>query len=93
LGVNEKDPELLEIAGALKYPHVGRSIDVYREQLTNRLLALFGGTVLIDVIMAGIATFTGHDFSAAREVIRDVIPAETGLLGAAIGYYFGARGR
>jgi hypothetical protein len=85
------EPELLAVSERLERPELGRSIDHFREQLTTRLLWVFGGTIGGEVMLAGIAAFTGHDTSAIRDIMRDVIPAETGLLGLAIGYYFGEK--
>jgi hypothetical protein len=89
--MSDREPETLEIAGQLQQPHLGRSIDIYREKLTSRLIALFAGTVLLESIIAETAMITSHDFSTVREVVRDIIPAEVSLLGTAIGYYFGVR--
>ncbi len=86
-----KEAETLEVAGRLEQPEIGRRIDFFREKLTSRLLWLFGGTVVLDVAVSGIASATGHDVSGFRDILREVLPAETGLLGAAIGYYFGER--
>ena len=91
MNARDDEPELLEVSGNLEQPQVGRSIDVYREKLTNRLLYLFAATIVLDFGLAAIDALTGHPFADVRDVLRDVIPAETGLLGAAIGYYFGER--
>jgi hypothetical protein len=86
-----REPEFLEVRGNLEKPDVGRNLDLFREKLTSRLLWLFGSTVIADVVLASVAAATGHDVTSARDLLHDVIPAETGLLGAAIGYYFGER--
>lgn len=87
----DEEPELQELSGKLEHPQVGRSIDLYREKLTNRLLYLFGATVILDFGLALVDAITGHPFTDVRDALREVIPAETGLLGAAIGCYFGER--
>jgi hypothetical protein len=91
--VPDEQPETLAVPDQLERPELGRSIDVFRERLTTQLLWVFIGTIGADVMFAGIAMWTGHDMSPLREMLHDVVPAETGLLGAAMGYYFGERSR
>lgn len=81
-----------DVVRDLERPRYG-PVDLFRERLTTRLLWLFGGTVAADIALTAVAAFTGHDASGVRDGLHDVIPAETGLLGAAIGYYFGERSR
>ena len=89
----QRPPEILAVPEQLEQPEIGRSIDLFRERLTTRLLWVFVGTIGAEVAFAGVAMLTGHDVSPLRETLHDVVPAETGLLGAAIGYYFGERAR
>jgi hypothetical protein len=90
---DEQQPEVLAVPEQLEQPELGRSIDLVRERLTTQLLWVFIGTIASEVVFAGIAMLTGHDVTPLREALHDVIPAETGLLGAAIGYYFGEKAR
>lgn len=90
---DEQQPEVLAVPEQLERPEIGKSIDVVRERLTTQLLWVFIGTIAAEVLFAGVAMLTGHDVSPLRETLHDVVPAETGLLGAAIGYYFGEKAR
>lgn len=91
--MSEREEETLEVVGSLQQPQLGRSIDIYRKELTRWLLALLAGTIFLEGVLAETAMLTGHDFSTVRDVSRDVILPEAGLLGTVIGYYFGVRSR
>jgi hypothetical protein len=60
-----------------------------RGWLGGVLMAIFAITVFAGL---GTAIFGSHNaYSQVVDVLRDLFPAELGLLGSAIGFYFGSR--
>lgn len=59
-------------------------------EIVRALLALAAlGLVFTTVILAYDAT-QGHSWSSAKEWLQVVLPAETGILGSVLGFYFGS---
>jgi hypothetical protein len=57
-----------------------------RGWLAGGFLLIFGGTVLWACWSA-----TGPHWSTAKELLQLLLPAETALLGGAVGFYFGSK--
>jgi hypothetical protein len=59
-------------------------------EIVRALLALFAlGLVVTTVVLAYEATQGGH-WSNAKDWLQAVLPAETGILGSVLGFYFGS---
>lgn len=68
-----------------------RDIDKTRAGLAWALFLTFAGTVLAIVL---IVAFASHSRTEdATELLKTLLPAETALLGSAVGFYFGTRAR
>ena len=87
--VGSPPEETLEI-GQLEIPDIGGRVDQFREKLAL-LLVLFGLTIALYAVLVAINVWLGQDASLLAQGLHEVLPAETGLLGAAIGHYFGTR--
>jgi hypothetical protein len=57
-----------------------------RGWLAGGFLLIFGGTIAWACWSA-----TGSHWSTAKELLQLLLPAETALLGGAVGFYFGAK--
>ncbi len=69
----------------------GRNIEKTRAGLAWALFLAFAGTVLAVIL---IVAFASHARShEADELLKTLLPAETALLGSAVGFYFGTRHR
>ena len=62
--------------------------ELVRTLVTLILLVIFGGTIYLTYQNLG-----GTNFTNARDLLQALLPAETGLLGTALGFYFGSRSR
>lgn len=67
----------------------GRSIDQTRAGLAWALVIIFGLT--IGAAIAVIAFDSANPTGDVTELLRTLVPAETALLGSAVGFYFGTR--
>ena len=57
-----------------------------RGWLAGGFLLIFGGTIVWACWSA-----TGSHWSTAKELLQLLLPAETALLGGAVGFYFGTK--
>jgi hypothetical protein len=67
----------------------GRSIDSTRALLAGGFFVVFALTVAAAILVAAFAK--QQHVSDVDSVLRTLIPAETALLGSAVGFYFGTR--
>jgi len=68
-----------------------RTVDDTRAGLAWALVAIFGGTVGAVILVVAL---NGHSPAAeVTELLKTLVPAETALLGSAVGFYFGIRTR
>ncbi len=68
-----------------------RAHEKTRAGLAWALFLTFAGTVLAVIL---VVAFGGHARSQdATELLKTLLPAETALLGSAVGFYFGTRSR
>lgn len=72
------------IEGSLVFQSAGR--EIVRSLLALAALAL----VFLTVYLAYAATQGSH-WTSAKEWLQAVLPAETAILGSALGFYFGSR--
>lgn len=61
--------------------------DRVRSITTITFVAVFGLTVLLSFL----AIFLGTNWTNTKDLIQLLLPAETALLGSALGFYFGSR--
>src|SRR6266496_3196825 len=64
-----------------------RSFDRVRGTTTYISVGIFALTVLL----AFIAIFFSSSWANAKELLQLIIPAETALIGSAVGFYFGSK--
>jgi len=62
--------------------------DVVRTIITCSFIAIFALTILASL---AIVTWSGSVWTNAKELLQLVLPAETALMGSAIGFYFGSQ--
>jgi hypothetical protein len=63
-----------------------------RTQIAMRLVTMFSGTLAATFILTGIAAFNPiADKALIKDFASLAISAQVGLLGTALGYYFGAK--
>jgi hypothetical protein len=79
--------EVISVSGNLERPEED-GLSLFRQGLTNKLIWVFGVTVVVGLGLSSLASQTGHDSTSILNFVHEVIPVETSLLGAAIGYYF-----
>lgn len=90
-----RDPdESAEIIADLPPPYtVGAKVELRREftrgTLTIGLFFVFGLTVVVCLLAAIWAG--ANQWAAVKDLLQILLPAETGLLGSAAGFYFGTR--
>ena len=77
-------PATSAVQGRLAFQETSR--EIVRAMLALAALAL----VFTTVIMAFLATAGTVRWTAAKEWLQVVLPAETGILGSVLGFYFGA---
>ncbi len=58
-----------------------------RATLAYIFSVIFGATVALGFI----SSMTGYGWANTRELLQLLLPAETALLGSAVGFYFGTR--
>ena len=63
--------------------------DLARSLIALALTILFGVTIVLAFAKTGNAT----TWANAKDLLNMLLPAETGILGSALGYYFGTRDR
>ena len=59
-----------------------------RTIITCSFIAIFALTILASL---AIVTWVGSAWTNAKELMQLVLPAETALMGSAIGFYFGSQ--
>lgn len=86
--LNEPAPPPLQVQAPAAPPFVAEPVSIRRarEILAYLLFALFAASVLLSLLLhVGEASWL-----QAKEFMQIAVPAELGLLGAAIGFYFGS---
>jgi hypothetical protein len=68
-----------------------RDIDRTRAQITWAFIWIFAGTIAAVLLIVAVAN--PHQSSEAIDVLKTLLPAETAVLGSAVGFYFGTRER
>ena len=61
--------------------------DWVRSITTIAFVSVFGLTVILSFIMI----YLDRNWTNTKELIQTLLPAETALLGSALGFYFGAK--
>jgi hypothetical protein len=89
--VDEPPLTVRAVAGEEPRLRRGRNIDQTRAGLAWALVWIFGGTVAAVLLI--VALTSPHPASDVTELLRTLVPAETALLGSAVGFYFGTRTR
>jgi hypothetical protein len=76
----------IEVRAPLEQPYREEPVDLHRtrEILAYLLLALFAATLVASLFFVGSA----DSWARAKEFLQIALPAEIGLLGGAIGFYF-----
>jgi hypothetical protein len=64
---------------------------ITRERVRWILASFLAGTFLLTVGAAFAGAQWGHQWANVREWLQAVLPAETAILGSAIGFYFGTQ--
>lgn len=82
--VEELAPEEVEAIGP-SYPIANP--DVARVMLAFSFVAIFSLTILGAFVLFA----CGHPWEQVKDLINLLLPAETALLGSAVGFYFGTR--
>ena len=83
-------PASLNVRAPASPPFEEEPLDMQRTRATLAylLLALFAVSLIGSLIYIGSA----DDWTRAKEFLQIALPAEIGLLGGAIGFYFGSQG-
>jgi hypothetical protein len=58
-------------------------------EIVRALLALAALALVFWTVLDAYAATQGHAWAAAKEWLQVVLPAETGILGSVLGFYFG----
>ena len=64
---------------------------ITRERVRWILASILAGMFLLTVAAAFAGAEWGHQWANVREWLQAVLPAETAILGSAIGFYFGTQ--
>ncbi|UCC87720.1 MAG: hypothetical protein JSV81_00015 [Anaerolineales bacterium] len=70
-------------------PQIGARFDV--ADIRAYLAIGFGAILLLTVLFAFISVWVGVDWEQLKGLLDVLLPAETALLGSAVGFYFGSR--
>jgi FtsH-binding integral membrane protein len=96
----QKDEVSLLISGELDpsdYIHsipfnIEKQQEETRSRIAQRLITMFGATLVTTYIFVGAAAFNPNaDKAFIKDITSQVIPPQLVLLGAALGYYFGSK--
>jgi predicted aconitase with swiveling domain len=68
-----------------------RTVDETRAGLAWALVVIFGATIASVILV--VALNGDAPASEVTELLKTLVPAETALLGSAVGFYFGVRNR
>jgi len=78
--------------------HLLRSREETRSAIAKRLIALLGITVASTIILSGVVILTPSNdsdrdskFTFSKDVFSILLSTQTGLIGAALGFYFGSK--
>lgn len=86
----EKTKDLGEISGPPPQVSAPTHEDQTRRWVTYWLLGIFSATILAALVIAALPGEDPHTL-ALKDILQMLLPAETGLLGSAIGFYFASR--
>jgi hypothetical protein len=75
--------------GTLLAPDVQETTETKREKTRAGLAYLFASLFTVTILGALFAAATGYYTSSMAEVLKFVLPAQTAVLGTALGFYFG----
>lgn len=68
----------------------GRHRDWVRASITYTFIGIFALTVIASLI---VVIWFGKDYPDMKDLLQPLLPAETGLIGSAVGFYFGSETR
>ena len=70
-----------------------RSFDlpVFAQEVVRALLAFTFVIILVLTIVFAFQNVSGPNWTNTKELLQLLLPAETALLGSAVGFYFGSR--
>ena len=61
------------------------------QEVVRASLAIFFAIILLVTIIYAFANVSGPDWTNVKELVQILLPAETALLGSAVGFYFGSQ--
>jgi len=64
---------------------------ITRERVRWVLASIIAGMFLLTVAAAFAGAEWGHQWASVKEWLQAVLPAETAILGSAVGFYFGTQ--
>ena len=82
-------PELDETAHPVREFNVGRRLFI-QEVVRAGLAVVFALFFLLTIIWAFV-NVSGENWANTKELLQVLLPAETAILGAAVGFYFGSQ--
>jgi hypothetical protein len=85
------NPEPVRVTSVVPAESKATSERITRERVRWVLASILAGTFLLTVGAAYAGAQWGHQWANVREWLQVVLPAETAILGSAIGFYFGTQ--
>jgi hypothetical protein len=85
------DPEPVRVTSVVPAESTPTNERITRETVRWVLASILAGTFLLTVAAAFAGAQWGHQWANVREWLQAVLPAETAILGSAIGFYFGTQ--
>jgi hypothetical protein len=81
----------VRVTGVVPAERTATNERITRERVRWVLASILAGTFLLTVAAAFAGAQWGHQWANVREWLQAVLPAETAILGSAIGFYFGTQ--
>ncbi len=87
---NRSGYQLKPVEKTLVFQESGRKLAI---ETVRALIALLALGLVIWTVYLGYSASQGAHWDAAKDWLSAVLPAETGILGSALGFYFGSNRR